>query len=119
MSTVQEFYKNINGDYEDVMLRLPNDDMVRRFIKRFVNDNTYSELLCAIEKGDIKASFEAAHKLKGIVANLAFSELYKVTSLLCDQLRNLDAQADIELVDELKSAYEEVIKQEELLDNNE
>lgn len=39
-----EFYKEVGGNYEEVLGRLPSADMVNRFVRKFVNDPSYSEL---------------------------------------------------------------------------
>lgn len=108
--TVKEFYREIDGDYEDVMTRLPTDAFVMRFVKRFPSDGSYSELLDAVNKDDICASFEAAHKLKGIAANLAFSALYEASIALTEQLRPCTKKADSQLLQRVCDAYDVVAR---------
>lgn len=107
---VQEFYELVRGDYEDVCFRLPSDEFILRFLKKFRADTTFSELLDAVQSGDINQSFEAAHKLKGIAANLGFKELYQKVSFLTEQLRKKTEQADASLLDSVNSSYQTIIK---------
>lgn len=109
--SIQEFYEKIEGDYKDVLLRLPTEDFVIRFVKRFPTDNTYNELISAIEANDATASFEAAHKLKGIAANMAFTKLYQVLFDLVEDLRGSTAPANPALVEDMKDRYKKVIDQ--------
>ncbi len=116
--TIQEFYASINGDYEDITLRLPTEDMIKRFVKRFMTDGTYTELEKAIENEDINESFLAAHKLKGIAANLAFTELYNAVSALTEQLRPLTAQAERELMTKVTATYNKILVQYKLFESS-
>lgn len=113
--TIQEFYKKIEGDYEDVLLRIPSEDLVIRFVNRFLSDQTYNEFIKAVEEGDIKQSFESSHKLKGIVANLSFTKLYTLVSKACEELRTLQEPANKTLVEEITENYNYIIEQINLL----
>lgn len=113
--SIQEFYTNINGDYEEIMHRLQKEDTVLRFVKRFALDGTYDELAAAVESGDISASYEAAHKFKGLVANLAFTDLYRAASELTEQLRPLNVRADAFLMQRVSECYQTVLEQEKRL----
>ena len=50
-----------------------NEGLYLRFAGRFLEDRNYEELLKAMEKGDTKAAFAAAHTLKGVSGNLSFT----------------------------------------------
>lgn len=107
--TVKEFYDNIHGDYNAIRSLLSADTVILHFIDRFPSDPSFEELLEAVQKRDVKASFEAAHKLKGIAANLAFSELYVTVSELSDQLRPQTEPANPTLVQKVSENYFRVI----------
>lgn len=109
--SLQEFYTNINGDYEDIINRLQKEATVIRFVKRFTSDGTYGELAAAVEGGDISASYEAAHKFKGLVANLAFTDLYFAVSELAEQLRPMKEKADTLLMQRVSECYRTVLEQ--------
>lgn len=107
--TIKEFYKRINGNYEDVLLRLPTEAFVKRFVKRFADDTSFSELEKAIAEQNIKESFEASHKLKGIAANLSFTQLYERLIVLTDQLRPQTEVANEILFHNVRESYECII----------
>lgn len=109
--TVKEFYERINGDYRDIQSRLSSDALIMRFVRLFPSDGTYRELMAAVEKYDTEAAFEAAHKLKGIAANLSFSELYIASSRLCEQLRPLSGAIDMSLVHKVSESYQTVLNE--------
>lgn len=109
--TVKEFYENIHGNYEDILSRLSTDEVIIHFIRRFPSDNTYKELMEAVQKSDISASFEAAHKLKGIAANLAFSELFSNLTDLSNQLRAKTEPANMSLINKVSDSYHTVLNE--------
>lgn len=117
--TVKNFYNNIHGDYNTIFSLLASDKVILHFIKQFPSDNSFTELMEMIQKGDIKASFEAAHKLKGIAANLAFSELFAKVSTLTEQLRSQTEQANPTLVKMVSDSYYSVICEINKLANSE
>lgn len=104
--TVQELYESIEGDYNEVRSRLINDSLVTRFVKKFPSDPSMHELLEAVAAGDIRTSFRAAHTLKGVCGNLAFTRLFQAAWNLTEQLRPLDMPADPVLLEQLKEEYQ-------------
>ncbi len=106
---IKEFYDEIGGDYEAIKGRLPNDDIIRKFLLKFPNEPSYGELVAAVEQGDIEKSFLTTHTLKGVAANLSFMKLYNSLSALTEQLRTKTEPADKELVDDVIRNYAEVI----------
>ena len=107
--TLKECYARMNGSYEDAKLRLMMDTMVERFMFKFLEDDTMENLRSAVAERNIPDSFRAAHTLKGVAANLAFTELQAKASALTEQLRPQTAQADAALLAEVEKAYALVV----------
>lgn len=101
--TVEQFYKKINADYQDVIRRLANKQIVDRIVVKFKEDKTFNNLQEAIKQKDYKEAFRFVHTLKGTSANLGFSKLYKSTNILTESLRN-------NIYDHLEEEYKKVIK---------
>lgn len=55
--TVEEFYKKINADYQDVIRRLANKQIVDRIVVKFKEDKTFNNLQEAIKQKTIKKPF--------------------------------------------------------------
>lgn len=108
--TLEECYDMLHGNYMEAKIRLMNDQLVGKFIIRFLDDPTMSLLLDAAEAGDRESAFRAAHTLKGVAANLAFTELQAAASALTEQLRPLVADPDKALLDAVKQAYGRVVE---------
>lgn len=108
--TIQQCYEKLHGDYDQAKSRLMNDRLIDKFILKFPSDNSMEILRNAVEKGDIAESFRGAHTLKGVSANLAFTELQNAASELTEQLRPCSIPADPDLYAKVVEAYDLVIQ---------
>lgn len=75
-------------DIEGAMRRLLDDEEFY-FVcyEQVLEDDGFELLRKALEKHDIKHSFEYAHSLKGIIANLGLTSLYHIISEIVEPLR--------------------------------
>ena len=111
---VKGFYDAIGGSYDTALTRLMKDSMIERFVLKFPNDKSFSELESAVAAGDWDAAFSASHTLKGVSLNLAFAELGKAAETLTDALRpqnvaDRNPAVQKSQFDAVKSAYDTVI----------
>lgn len=104
---IQECYRELGGDFEDITSRLPSVSLVERFISKFLEDKTFETLCNGMEAGNRNEAFAAAHTLKGVSGNLAFTALFEASSLLTETLRAADGitQEALALLEEVKSRY--------------
>lgn len=104
--TLQECYLAMEGNYEDVFSRLRSERMVRKFVLKFLDDKSY-ELFCAsMAEKNYEEAFRAAHTIKGVCQNLAFTRLLQSSSRMADALRSgWTPEADA-LVDTLAQDYQ-------------
>lgn len=86
--TVKDCYNKMGASYQNVMARFGNEDMVKRFALKFLQDDSFEQLKMALEKQDAEASFRAAHTLKGLCLNLGFDSLFEVTTVITEHLRD-------------------------------
>lgn len=107
---LRDFYKEVGGDYEKVLLRLPDENMIKKFVCKFVNDGSYTELKKALEVEDIASAFRAAHTLKGIAANLGLDLLAAAASELTEQLRDMSAMPSEGYVEAVDKTYQLTIE---------
>lgn len=113
--TVKELYDRIGGNYEEVIGRLSSERLVTKFVIKFLDDKTVPELKDAVEKGDREMIFRAAHTLKGVAANLAFSEILKQAEIITEATRNVPGKEPDEKTDinaafaTLYAAYEKTV----------
>ena len=103
--TIQECYKEMGADYEEVFHRLPRESMVRKFALMFLNDDSYPKLEQALKEENVKEAFRAAHTLKGVCQNLGFTNLYQPTYDLTEVLRTGTLEGTKELFDSVTCQY--------------
>lgn len=72
-------------DIEGAMDRFMNDQGL--YCTIFLNRPLLRSWGAAIEAKDTKASFEKAHELKGVLANMGLSPMYTVTCNMVEPLR--------------------------------
>lgn len=85
-----------------------NTAMYEKYLLRFAEDENYSALCEALEQGDVKAAFSAAHALKGVAGNLSLSKLYKSIEPLVEELRAGRLERAPELMPAVTEAYQAV-----------
>lgn len=107
--TIQECYQKLGGEFAQVEKRLPSVSLVRKFIIKFLDDDSYSNLCLAMQNGQREEAFRAAHTLKGVSANLGFSRLLasagELTELLRAETESIPGRAAA-LLEEVKQDYE-------------
>ena len=85
--TLKEMYKAFDGDYNDVMGRLPSESLVKKFVVKFLDDKSYQLLTDSLKNGELETAFRAAHTLKGVCQNLSFTRLYESSHAITESLR--------------------------------
>ena len=85
--TIEQCYREMGGNYAEVCGRLPSQQLVEKFARKFLDDQTYADLTAAMASCDHDVAFRAAHTLKGVAANLSFTRLRESASALTELLR--------------------------------
>ena len=86
--TAKELYEAIGGNYEEVMGRMLKEERIVKYVGLFLKDTSFSQLEEAMAKDDMEEAFKAAHTLKGVCANLAFSKMFELADQITEDLRN-------------------------------
>ena len=108
--TLQECYEKLHGNYEDAKSRLAMDRLIEKFMLKFLDDTSMDLLKTSVAEENIQESFRAAHTLKGVAANLAFTELMERVSELTEQLRPCTGPADKVLYQKVVESYDLTIQ---------
>ena len=87
--TVEECYRAFGGDYEGTIDRLVTEELVTKYLIRFLNDPSYGSLVDAFSARGSKDrdAFQAVHTLKGLSLNLGMTQLTKSAAALTETLR--------------------------------
>ncbi len=111
--TIQECYEAIGGNYEDVLGRLQNDALIRKFTLKFLEDQSYLQLKQALENKNYEDVFRSAHTLKGVSQNLSFDRLYEVSNELTELLRDRTGEQPriSEAMEKVTEVYEMMIEE--------
>ena len=113
---LEEFYKQVGGNFEDVKRRLFSEEFIRKFVLKFKDDETFDNLIDAFNKVDYKEAFRFIHTLKGTSVNLGFDDLYQASCNLTECLREKENLNDEELEEAgkllqiVKDNYQKIIE---------
>ncbi len=114
---VRECYSRIKGNYEEILGRMRNEERVKKFLRLFLKDGSYERLCAAMEAGDCSEAFLAAHSLKGVSQNLAFTDLFASVEDLTERLRAGQCGAqEREIFNAIKEKYDVLVKTIEKLE---
>lgn len=108
MITIQQAYEQVGGNYDDVLKRLMNEDLVRRFMGKFLDDTSFDALKESLAAKDVEKAFMAAHTLKGVCLNLGFTNLFTPASELTEVLRAGTLEGSEELFAQVEKEYRNV-----------
>lgn len=108
---LKEFYDEVNGDYNDMLTRLVNEDLAKKIVKMFLNDPSFNDLTKGLEDKDPELAFRGAHTLKGVSLNLGLTALANKAIDMTEALRaRVIPENYKEYYDSLKEEYNKVIE---------
>lgn len=103
--TARECYETIGGNYDEVVSRFPNEALVVRFAKKFLEDTSYISLIASLKKQDYETAFRAAHTLKGVCLNLGLGTLLESSQKMTEALRAKEYHIAIGLEKQVTKDY--------------
>lgn len=109
----------MNGDYDSVIHRLHDDEKIKKFLLKFMNNKLDTLIRNALAAHDYETAFREAHNLKGICANLNLDALGKSASTLTEALRGRNPEGDITpLIQAMQADYDMTIQSLSVLKEN-
>lgn len=108
--TIQEFYKSINENYDEVIARLQIESFVKKYVLKFKDDDNYNFLHEAIKNADNEQAYKAAHTLKGLALNLGFEQLANYAQSICAYIKDDNINQVCELIPILEKEYQKIIE---------
>ena len=107
---VRQMLENGGIDVDEVMKRFMNNEkLLERFLKKFEADQSYGNLVKAMEEKDCDKAFAEAHTLKGISGNLALAALQSLVADQTEYLRGKDFASAETMTPKVTEAYEKVL----------
>lgn len=106
--------REIGVEPEDGLKRcLDNEDFYLSLVKMVPGDQGFPKLKEALAATDLDAAFEAAHALKGVLANLSLTPLQKPVEEITELLR---ARREMDYTELLDTIMEQKAKLDALMD---
>ena len=68
--------------------------MYLRFLDMFFQDESFQQLENALDAGDLKDAFAAAHTLKGVAGNMGLTPFYEAVCVIVERLRTEEPRKD-------------------------
>lgn len=88
MSILIDQLKDYGCDIDEAMSRfLNNEAFYERCFLKFLDDTTFEGLGAVLSTQSVSDSFDMAHNLKGVSANLGITPLYNEVSEMVESLR--------------------------------
>lgn len=109
-NTWKQRARNAGIDIDSGVERFSGNEMLyEKFLHRFADDKSYSELVTALSAGDCDAAFNAAHTLKGVSGNLSLIRLKNLVSKQVEYLRAGNLDAAKLMMEDISAAYKDVL----------
>ena len=83
-----------------------NEDFYLRLVGSVKDEQGFEALTTALGAGDLDAAFEAAHALKGVLANLALTPMLTPIQEITEHLRARTEMDYSNLLGQITSAYD-------------
>lgn len=85
-------------------------EMYEKFLSKFPEDESYGNMMKALDAGDWSQAFFHAHTLKGVSGNLSMDELYSCLVPFVEAFRSNDAERVRALEESVRASYEAVVQ---------
>lgn len=106
---LKDCYIKFGGDFDEVLGRLRREQIVQKFVYKFLHDKSFHLLEASMENKDHEEALRAVHTLKGICQNLSFTRLFESSSLVTKALRENDWNKAVDMMPKLSKDYYEII----------
>lgn len=103
--TLKDCYINLGGNYDGVIGRLQRQQLVEKFIFKFLDDKSFAMFEAAMKVQDYGEALRAVHTLKGICQNLSFDRLFESSFKVTKALKENDYSTAIEMSSQLSEDY--------------
>lgn len=86
-----------------------NEDLMEKFLVKFLNDPNMELLQKALQDRDVKEAFKACHALKGVAGNLSLNGFLQEVKDLTEILRADSLEGAAALFDKIRPKYDALI----------
>lgn len=108
---IKDVYTELGEDTERVLARFGgNASLLERFVRKFIEDTTYGNLMKSLKDEDYPEIERGAHTLKGVAANLGFDKLSEAAAAVVRAVREDKTDKVSELSKAMSAEYEKVME---------
>lgn len=98
-------YMNFGGDYDAVLGRLYREDIIQKFLYKFLDDKSFQMLETSIKNEDYEEAFRAVHTLKGICQNFSFTRLFESSDAMTKLFKAGDYKKAVDMMAQVSGDY--------------
>lgn len=106
---LRDCYVNFGGDYDEVLGRLQREQLVQKFVYKFLDDKNFNLLKESMDNGNYGEALRAVHTIKGICQNLSFTKLYESSNAMTNALKEDDYKKAADMLPQLSNDYHQII----------
>lgn len=106
---LKDCYVKFGGDFEGVLGRLRREQIVQKFVFKFLDDKSFQLFETSMDQKDYEEALRAVHTLKGIAQNLSFTQLFESSQKITLALKENDVNTAIEMMPQLSKDYHAII----------
>ena len=106
---LKDCYIKLGGDFNEVLGRLRREQIIQKFIYKFLDDKSFLLFEASMENKDYVEALRAIHTLKGICQNLSFTRLFESSSLVTKALKEDDWNKALDMMPQLSKDYHAII----------
>ncbi len=102
--------KQYGCDTQGAIERMLNSEaMYKKFLLKFLNDKTFSEVKPNIDAKDYDEALKSVHTLKGVCGNLGLAPLFDISADMVSRFRANDPEGAVALYVELERVYNDIV----------
>ncbi len=116
---LEEFYHEVDGDYQKAISYLNSDALILRYLSVFQADPVFEQFESALAREDQAEAFRMIHNLKGASAMFGLEKLAQLSSEMTEQMRFGKMPKSPASYDELRQVYYHTIEMIRQIDTDE
>ena len=98
-------YMRFGGDYDAVLGRLRREDIIQKFVYKFLDDKSFQLLETSIKNMDYEEALRAVHTLKGICQNFSFTRLFESSDAMTKLFKAGDYNKAVAMMPRVSDDY--------------
>lgn len=104
------FLRDWGANVDEALVRcLNNETFYLTLVNKSLQDPSFEKLRTSCESGDLDKAFDAAHALKGVMANLALTPILRPVQEITELLRSKTVMDYTPLATEILSRREDLV----------